>query len=98
MTFLSCGRYTVHIIYLFSFFLFTKKKATLNTRTAKDPKHSLPIKENISFGNSFGTLSIALHHRSGSVWGRQQHYIKSVDRLEMPAVLLRMCKMTCDWI
>lgn len=70
--------------YLFSFFLFnqtTKKKATLRARTVKDLKHSLPIKEYMSFANSFETLLIALQHRSDSVWGRKQHYIKSEDRI-----------------
>lgn len=76
MTLLSCGHYTIHINYLFSFFLFTKKKATLTVRTVLDPKHPLPIQENISFENSFGTLSIVLHQRSESVWRRKQHYIK----------------------
>lgn len=76
MTLLSCGHYTVHINYLFSFFLFTKKKATLSARTVDYPKHPLPIRENISFESSFGMLSILLRQRSESVWGRKQCYIK----------------------
>lgn len=69
MTLLQCGRDIADtILCCFSVFLFnqtTKKKAALRSGATEDPKRS--VKENTSFGNSFGTLLIALHPRSASV-------------------------------